>query len=340
MSTPLAIIIADVHYNVSTLELADYSMRQALLKAEELNIPLIVAGDLHDTKANLRGECIKGMINLFKTANTRCIVIVGNHCRLNEKSREHSLEFLRPYVEIVDSPKWDPEMELWMLPYFSELQELKQVLDVIPSGSKIIAHQGIREAWKGHYVHDESAAPAEWFANFRTISGHYHRSQTINCRNGRRLGKNETGAFSYVGNPYTLTFAEAEDGQKGFQILHTDGTLKLEPTDLRKHVVVNATTDSINSLSVKVNPDDIIWLKVSGPQSQLDFLSQNKASFGEKLFGRNDFKLDLIPTDSNNPIAAKSTDTPHELLDKLVDALNETDEQKSYIKNLVKELIK
>src|SRR5579862_1378127 len=100
----LAVLVSDVHYNVHTLKLADAAMRMAIVKANKLEVPLIVAGDLHDTKANLRGECVNAMIETFKQCNKPPYIIVGNHDRINEKSHEHSLNFLAPYCHIVDSP--------------------------------------------------------------------------------------------------------------------------------------------------------------------------------------------------------------------------------------------
>src|SRR5882757_6401470 len=98
MSRPTAVLISDVHYNVHTLKLADAAVRMAVAKANELNVPLIVAGDLHDTKANVRGEWINGMRDTFKLVTKvvgwngedikRVYILRGNHDAINEKSAE------------------------------------------------------------------------------------------------------------------------------------------------------------------------------------------------------------------------------------------------------------
>ena len=51
--SPIAVLISDIHYNINTLPVADAALRQAIAKANELDVVLIVTGDLHDTKANL-----------------------------------------------------------------------------------------------------------------------------------------------------------------------------------------------------------------------------------------------------------------------------------------------
>ena len=42
-----AVIINDIHYNLKTLPLADAALRQSINKANELKIPLIIAGDFN-----------------------------------------------------------------------------------------------------------------------------------------------------------------------------------------------------------------------------------------------------------------------------------------------------
>ncbi|MES1987480.1 MAG: metallophosphoesterase, partial [Pseudomonadota bacterium] len=95
---------ADVHYSVPTLPLADAAVRQAIDKPNELNVPLIVAGDLHDTKANVRGECMIAMRKTFCKAITSVVILRGNHDALNEKSQEHSLCFLPLGCSVIDKP--------------------------------------------------------------------------------------------------------------------------------------------------------------------------------------------------------------------------------------------
>lgn len=338
---PIAVLIADVHYNTSTLALADFSVCTSLAKADELGVPLVIAGDLHDTKANMRGECVNAILKTLKRANSDlyCVrVLVGNHDLLNVKGKAHALEFLRSDTKIVDTAFYDGTIDAWLLPYYDDLRELKQVLDVIPTGSKIIMHQGVKEAWKGHYIHDETAAPAEWFANFRVISGHYHRAQTINCRNGRRLGKNEAGSFSYIGNPYTLTFAEANDGPKGYQILYEDGTLEQKILDLRKHKVFRLQAKDVHLMEKIAEKEDICEVHLLGQQTQVD--SIDKTDLGMRLFGHDNYRL-MREADKDDRAPFKvDVITPRQNLINLIDSLIDSDDNKKYLKSLLEDLEK
>lgn len=340
MSSPIAALTADVHYNINTLPVADAAVRQVIAKANELNVPFVVAADLHDTKSNLRGECVKAMIETFKTCKTRAIVLIGNHCRINERSLEHSLEFLAPYAQIVNYPVFDSRLDSWLIPYYSDPEELQTVLAAIPKGSRLIMHQGCTDSNSGHYIQDKSALPKSAFADFRVISGHYHQRQDIKCGRPR---KGAVGLFSYIGNPYTLNFAEAKDPEKGFQILMDDGLLQFVPLDLRKHVVLSIDISDTAVPKVEYFPNkyiqdrDLVWVKIKASRAALTMW--NKELVRQRFLPSMDFKLDLIPTDG--PVLEAKTErmTESEIMDAVVDATDESAEEKEYLKKTWRELL-
>ncbi len=339
-TSPKAVIISDTHYSLATKDLADKAWRMAVDKAAELGVPLIDAGDITNDKDMLRAQVMNIMIDTMKYAQNKGVqiyLLVGNHSLVNEKGKEHALNFLRPYAEIVDSPVYIKHINTWLLPYFSDLDALKVSLNVIAVGDckQLIMHQGVTKAWGGHYVHDKTAAPAEWFEDFRVISGHYHRAQDIKCgrpRNGA------VGLFSYIGTPYTVSFAEAGDGPKGFRILMDDGLLESVPTNLRKHVVSEwYYGDLCDSDYHDIQPGDLAWVKIKGTRSELATIT--KEFIGKNMGIGQDFKLDLIPTDSHTDTQSSKEDEPKmtdlEVLDKLIDGLPDDAEYKAYLKSLV-----
>jgi DNA repair exonuclease SbcCD nuclease subunit len=187
-------------------------------------------------------------------------------------------------------------------------------------------HAGVQTANMGHYVKDTSSLPPECFSDYRVISGHYHARQDIKC------GKN---TFSYIGNPYTLTFGEAKDPPKGFQVLYEDGSLGFVPTNLRKHLVIECNTNDVNVDEEDYNIGDLVWLKVSGTRSELDKLKKKDIA----LFETQNFKLDKIPTDAPKTDRKIEGMSDGEILDGLIDNLTEKGEQKTKLKNLWKDVI-
>jgi len=325
---PIAVLISDVHYNVHTLQLADAAVRQAISKANSLNVPLIVAGDIHDTKANLRGECVNAMLETFKLCGHQPIVLVGNHDRLNEKSQEHALNFLRPYARIID--KIEEYENIILLAYNHDITELRRWLTTMKPQYPIIMHQGLNGSNMGDYIKDDTALNKEDVVGLRIISGHYHARQTIELPDG--------GRWDFIGNPYSLTFGEANDPPKGYQILYADGSLEFAPTNLIKHIIIDIMVGDLDHPDLwqyDYKPGDLLWIKVRGDKKWLN-LSKNQIAKAMDI--KPDFKLDLICTEE---IQTEKTDLSlkdDKLLDSIIDSLNVTDERKTKLKSTWKQL--
>ncbi len=337
-SDVLAVLLSDVHFNISTLELAAKSLRCALIKSQELGVPLIIAGDLNDTKAVMRAECVNSILSILKEKKEadRVVVLVGNHDRLNEKSKEHSLHFLDNIAEVIDSPTFDPKLNLWLVPYFSDMEALAEFLKIPHPGDTLIMHQGIKGAFMGEYVVDKSSIDTELVADFRVISGHYHRTQDIVCGRPR---KNAVGLWTYIGTPYSITAAEAQDGPKGIQLLKSNGLLEKIPLNLRKHVTVERDHTEVLESVPDLRSEDLFWLKVHGPASELDKL--NKKQIGMALIGHENFKLDLIPSETAQRERIDTNKLPDDqILDQLIQESSEPEEQKQYLQTLWREILK
>lgn len=339
MSNPKAVLISDIHFSLSTVNIAAAALNQAMVKAKQLNVPLIIAGDLHDTKALLRGECVNKLLDIFK--NYACLpkdkifLMIGNHDLLNEKSKDHSLAFLAPYVTLVDRPRsFESLPNITLIPYFSSSDELQQFIfnECVP-GETLIMHQGLMGAAMGEYTVDRTSLPPETFADFRVISGHYHKAQDIKCGRPR---KGAIGLFSYIGTPYTITFAEANDGPKGFRILLENGLLESVPTNLRKHVIVERTADTVLDPIPELAPGDLLWLKVRGPATELEKL--NKKAIGLKHLGHQNFKFDKIYDDVKVVEQVKSL-TDSEIFDELIDGSSESKPMKKRLKEMWRGLL-
>jgi DNA repair exonuclease SbcCD nuclease subunit len=307
VTTSKAVLISDIHYNINTLDVADQTLNMAISVANKLQIPVIVAGDLHDTKAHIRGECVKRLISTLKTCQIRPILLRGNHDSLNEKSEEHSLSFLKDIAEVIEKPvKCDLG---YLIPYHSDTDALRQYLPGIPKGSLLIMHQGVMGTTAGHYIQDKSALTKEDLASFTVISGHYHTRQSFELPDG--------GRFTYIGNPYTLNFGEANDPEKGFYLLESDGHLEFMPTNMRKHIVLNLAPGV--EQNKKIHYDDKVWVKYS-------FQNNNRITKEEiaKKYGiKQPFKFDLIdltPNSEKQPI--KIGQTQVELMDALIEDHN------------------
>ena len=323
-SKPVAVLISDVHYSLSTLQLADTAFRMAIDHAAMLGVTLVDCGDLTNDKAVLRGEVVNALIDTMKYATdkgVKVICLVGNHSLLNEKHPDHALNFLSPYCTVVSHTCSVEGFNF--IPYMSDPAEFTKAL--ARHSSPVIIHQGVKGGSAGHYIQDHSAVDLTALEGYRSIGGHYHNHHTI-------------GNHTFVGNPYTLTFGEHADGPKGFCALYDDGSLEQVPTNLRKHIKVERNWDDlIPVLNYKAR--DLVWVKVTGPAMELDKL--DKATLCKKLCIDASFKLDLVPVDAPKLQSDISDYKNHaEILDQLIATSAESAENKAAIVRTYKELMK
>lgn len=318
-----AVLISDIHFNISTLPLASVALKQAVNHANNLNLPLVIAGDLHDTKANLRGECVNAMIDIIAKCSIKPYVLVGNHDKINEKSEEHSLNFLSPYAHIIERPI-KTNFDVYLIPYYSDVNQLKEFLQTIELGSVLVMHQGVSDSNSGEYYQDRTALPKECFEDFRVISGHYHARQDIKCGTG--------GLFSYIGNPYTLTFGEADDPTKGFQVLNGDGSLTHIPTNLRRHHKFQLNVNELAPLP-NIGPEDLVWVQLKGSKSELLALSRDNIKEILQL-PTSAFRLELV----YNDIQQESLKTKVDSIEELIENTIINSEQQKRLKELWKRI--
>ena len=338
---PKAVIINDIHFSVQNLELASSALEHAIEKAYELEVPLIIAGDLLDSKAIIRGEVANRLIDIFRQRHAAPVVyiLVGNHDLINEKSSDNSLNFLLPYAEIIHDKWYSTPLNLWMFAYHSDVNSLKVKLSDIAKGSTVIMHQGMITANMGHYVQDKSALTKEDVADFRVISGHYHRKQDIKCGRPR---KGAVGLFSYTGSPYTQSFAEAEDGPKGFHVLMDNGMIEFEELPFRRHKIIHIHADNPSiemppTIMDAPAPDDIVWIKLYGAKSELDKIEKKDLV---NTVGHMNFKLEKLPDESIDlsPVKPSENKSDSDIFDSIIEGLTEPPEHKEYLKLLWKEI--
>lgn len=339
MSKPLFVAITDTHYGLNNKELADTAWRSAIDKAAALGVPLIDMGDITNDKAIIRAEVANMLIATMKYANSlgiRPYLLVGNHSLVNEKGSENAIAFLAPYVNLIDTTQitfmGDPVGQpIGLIPYQSSTGAFRKALRVMPWDCIVICHQGVQGAFMGDYSQDKTSIEPEALKGHRIYSGHYHKYQTV-------------GTLTYGGSPFTHTFGEANDGPKGYLIVHDDGSHERVILDLRKHVKLEAILEdgkvSYPSDIYDLEPYDLLWTKIQGPKSELD--KMNKDDIGKFLIGHSNFKLDLIPTSLNQTDESMKKiklDTAEDVLDSLIESSGETPKQIKTLKKLWRDLV-
>ncbi len=326
MKNPACVAISDIHFNLQTLPVASAALVAAKQAANRLKVPLVIAGDLNDTKAIIRAEVANALIAILETAKTPVYILEGNHDKVNEKGDAHGLNYLRPYATIVDSASRLElgSLKVTLVPYQNSVDKLRDILVNVRT-KVIIMHQGVMGAQMGDYVVDNTSIDPKELKDFTVYSGHYHRHQCL-------------GTVTYLGSPYTITFGEANDGPKGFLIISSDGSFEREILNLRAHRIFERGVSELeNGLYGQFNEGDLLWLKVKGPKSELAKLNKNEV--GLRLFGHSNFKLDKIYTEADTAdIRQLSATHPPDLMDGVIDSTDESVETKGDLKKLWREI--
>lgn len=336
MKTPACVAISDIHFNLQTLSVASAALASAIETANRLKVPLVIAGDLNDSKAIIRAEVANRLLLLLSQARTKVYVLEGNHDKVNEKGDEHGLLYLERYATIVDKTKSAAEISpnFVFMPYQNSVEKVRLNLSYIKPGSVVIMHQGVKGAKMGDYVVDNTSINAQELDPFIVYSGHYHLHQSI-------------GQVTYIGSPYTVTFGEARDGAKGFLIINSDGSFDRKILNLRAHRIYDINVYALkkqledgNGYGTLTNlSDDLIWLKISGPKSELAKLNKNE--IGLKLFGHSNFKLDKIYTECDDvrQEAKESASSTSDVMDGVIDSTDESKETKTQLKKLWRDIV-
>lgn len=318
---PIAIVISDIHFNLNTLDLASAALFQAIEESNKRQLPLVIAGDLHDTKAIIRAEVANKLLSLLNTCDQFVHILVGNHDRINEKHSEHGLNYLSNLATIIAYPSAINLRGITTLfiPYQSDPSIINQYKN--NNNQLVIMHQGVNGAFMGDYIQDKTSIEPNF--NVPVISGHYHKHQTV-------------GSVTYIGNPYTMSFGEANDGPKGFLQLYSDGSFDRIYTNLRKHIVVERTPRNIFDKIENLNENDLLLIKLTGPLSELQTIS--KKVIADKVVGHMNFRLDKIPTSKDSPKTNVNL-TEFQILDNIIEGLNDSVEHKTTLKQLWKDIL-
>jgi DNA repair exonuclease SbcCD nuclease subunit len=321
---PIAVCISDIHFNINNLTLSAMALDAAICESNRLGVRLIIAGDLHDTKAIIRAEVANKVMELLGRAKQTVYLLVGNHDLVNEKGTEHGLGIYAHSAHIVRSKV---EVEgMTLIPYQSSPEAFLEAIQ--GSTGIVVCHQGARGAYMGDYVQDRTSVDPNELAGRIVISGHYHKHQTV-------------GSLTYIGSPFTMTWGEAKDGPKGFLVLNEDGTYERRILELRRHKIIEVDHDKLHEMSLDHRPQDLVWVKIRGPKSALSSIKRETV---QAFLGRNDFKLDFDPNAATNLVSSgrsprHDTVASESIIDQVIMALPDTDEHKRHLKALWRSVV-
>jgi DNA repair exonuclease SbcCD nuclease subunit len=266
-------IVGDPHVTHKSLDKA------ALLFdiLEDIGNPVVILGDLFDTKEIVRGKCLNFVLKRLSESKLHFYILVGNHDWFNLDCKEHSLEALKTLknVSIVDKPfrmNMDSRAVL-MLPYYDNMEALKAELAEAKEGGTdfVFMHQGVVGFDYGNgYIADGNGhgeIKPDFLQGFtRIISGHFHKYA-------------EDGNLMFLGTPFSHTFGES-DQKKYIGILSPhENELELLETPFPKHRTVEvdcSKPDALKKLKKQMNDKDLFRVKLIGTGIEIKSIDQSQ----------------------------------------------------------------
>lgn len=171
---------------------------------EEIGNPVLILGDLLDTKEIIRGKTLNYVRRRIKESKLFFFIMVGNHDWFNLDCQEHALECLKdlPNVKVIDQPYL--RGKLLFMPYYEDIAQFKKDLQrpEFKEAEVLFMHQGIVgfDYGNGHVADGNGHGEMEFSATVRfhkVIAGHFHKHA-------------QQGNLTFVGTPFTQDFGETD----------------------------------------------------------------------------------------------------------------------------------
>jgi DNA repair exonuclease SbcCD nuclease subunit len=266
-------VIGDPHVTHASLDKIDTLFNIA----EDLGNPVIILGDLFDTKEIVRGKCLNLVHRRLKNSALQFYISVGNHDWFNLDCQDHSLKTLNdlPNVIIVDKP-FNINMDSYacmMLPYYDDMNALKAVLKDAQEGGTdyVFMHQGMIGFDYGNgYIADGNGhgeLGMESISGFKkVISGHFHK-----------YAKSKN--IEFLGTPFSHSFGES-DQVKYIGLFDSEtGEMELLETPFPRHrtVLIDcAVRNPMKLIEKTLNDKDIFRLTLVGTEMQIKAIDQSQ----------------------------------------------------------------
>lgn len=230
-------IIGDIHCTLNNLE----EVNELFDITEQLGNPTILLGDVLDTKAIVRSECLNLIYKKISESKCHFFIIIGNHDYHNLDCLSHALLPLRSLPNVTLIEKLEEISEgLYAIPYISDTEVLLETLSKIPEDHTLLGHFEITSFDYGNGLlctENSKAVNKQAFSRFKkVISGHFHKYQ-------------EVDNITYLGTPFSHSFGESN--QDKYIAILENSNLELIKTSFPQHITVTLNKDSDLNLTLR-----------------------------------------------------------------------------------------
>lgn len=262
-------IWGDPHAKPDNLE----KLAQLFDWAEQLGNPVLILGDLLDTKEVVRGSCLNFCLERMARSRLKFRILVGNHDWFNLECQDHSLRALAllPNVEVVAEPQvldFGSGVSGLCVPYIHHADAFLQVIQGCPPGVPLLVmHQGVTgfDYGNGRIAETEGGiVPEAALVRFRKVySGHFHAYQ-------------KRGNLVFIGTPFSHSHGESD--QRKYIGLFDPKRMheELLESPFPRHVTLHVDCDveekdqTLAGLRAAVERKDHVRVVLSGTQDHIN----------------------------------------------------------------------
>jgi len=255
------LLFSDLHLSKSTYETCMEVLRRVHTEAIALGCTVGFLGDFFD-KVHSRGTLPVNILNelmrFFETEwKVPMIMIPGNHDYFDAAETEHGLTpftYASKYITVYDEPVVVGR-QLWV-PWRRKVDTIVSILEQHSDVDVIFGHFDIVGfKMSATQVSTEGVTPSAFPSHIPVYSGHYHTPQTH-------------GNIRYLGSPYQLSLAEAED-VKSLVVLNSQFLVyKCIPIDIGKHQY-KWTANQLHDRQCELKEGDVVSVVHSNGMDQL-----------------------------------------------------------------------
>tara|TARA_R110000744_G_scaffold7342_5_gene25360 strand:- start:10981 stop:12027 length:1047 start_codon:yes stop_codon:yes gene_type:complete len=286
---PIILCLTDTHAHTGNLKLQKSIWIQAVNLAKELNIKKIVhLGDwVVDRKAQSLSvlEHLIWVKNLILENDLCLIGVSGNHDK-------QSLESTSAYPNLYSSDRFmivektyelelSDTLSMWLMSYFLETtiapEIIREMSSKVDTSKKNIlgCHQGINGGLAHKNATSNKELPTGIFEKFDLVlSGHFHNKNLVE----------HDGSFDiwYIGSTHTANYGE--DNDKGFTIIHDDGSIEFHNAEFPKFETIKIDVEEVDGKWLSETKKYIketginVRVIVTGDESELKKIKKQKFS--------------------------------------------------------------
>lgn len=296
---PHALLVNDIHIGKDTILEFHTNWNEALEVCQRMGIQeIVIGGDLWQSRSSQTLPVLLAVRQAILKATQLGIEIViaeGNHCKIDQEpilGYSHIFDHY-PNVSVIDDfiiEDMDGGLVLAVMSYFPEngsfinkLNELKATEN--PANTILYIHEGINGALAQNSDKELSASVFKPFR--KVLVGHYHDR----CKVGENI--------EYIGASRQHNYGE--DEKKGYTVLFSDGSTQFVQNQVNvRYATITVTPDNISSAKEKIEKliQDGVKIKVKVECHTDEVPAINKQTLLEMGVSKVEVKTETISVES------------------------------------------